>query len=106
VTEYTQIFVRDVVKPGKLGLLATPEGKEGAVTIHADALLYMGILAEEQEIEHTVDSGRHAWLQMVRGEIVLNGIELHSGDGAAVSEESSMKIHASKSSEFLLFDWN
>ena len=52
VPVYTQIFVCDVVKPGKLGLLAAPEGRGGALTMHADALLYMGILFDNQEIEH------------------------------------------------------
>ena len=46
----TQKFVRDVVKPGKLGLLAAPEGRAGAMTMHADTLLYMGILFGNQEI--------------------------------------------------------
>ena len=50
VPEYTQKFVRDVVKPGKLGLLSSPEGKGGVLTIHADALLYMGNLFDNQEI--------------------------------------------------------
>ena len=52
VPVYTQIFVHDVVKHGKLGLLATTEGRGGALTMHADALLYMGILFDNQEIEH------------------------------------------------------
>ena len=52
----TQKFVRDVVKPGKLGLLAAPEGRGGALTMHADALLCTVILAEDQEIEHTLES--------------------------------------------------
>jgi redox-sensitive bicupin YhaK (pirin superfamily) len=106
VPEYTQIFVRDVVKPGKLGLLAAPEGRGGALTMHADALLCTGILAEDQEIEHTLESNRHAWPQMVRRELVLNGIKLNGGDGAAVSEESVLKIRATRSSEFLLFELN
>ena len=55
VPEYTQIFVRDVVKPGKLGLLAAPEGRGGALTVHADALLYMRILFVNQEIEHPLE---------------------------------------------------
>ena len=102
----TQKFVRDVVKPGKLGLLAAPEGRGGALTRHADALLCTGILAEDQEIEHTLESNRHAWPQMVRRELVLNGIKLNGGDGAAVSEESVLKIRATRSSEFLLFELN
>ena len=48
--------MRDVVKPGKLGLLAAPEGRGGALTMHADALLCTVILAEDQEIEHTMES--------------------------------------------------
>ena len=51
----TQKFVRDVVKPGKLGLLAATEGLGGALTMHDDALLYMGILFENQEIEHPLE---------------------------------------------------
>jgi hypothetical protein len=104
--EYTQKFVRDVVTPGKLGLLAGPTGKGGALTMHADALLYMGILNDDQEIEHTLETNNHAWLQMVRGELLLNGIELNSGDGMAISDEGTLKIRASKSSEFLLFELN
>jgi hypothetical protein len=104
--EYTQKFVRDVVTPGKLGLLAGPTGKGGALTMHADALLYMGILNDDQEIEHTLETNSHAWLQMVRGELLLNGIELNSGDGMAISDEGTLKIRASKSSEFLLFELN
>ena len=50
VPDYTQKFVRDFVKPGKLGLLAAPEGRGGALTMHDDALLYMGILFGNQEI--------------------------------------------------------
>ena len=51
----TQKFVRDVVKPGKLGLLAAPEGRGGALTMRADALLYMGRLFDNQEIEHPLE---------------------------------------------------
>ena len=47
--------MRDVVKPGKLGLLAATEGWGGALTMHDDALLYMGILFDNQEIEHPLE---------------------------------------------------
>lgn len=102
--EHTQKFVRDVVKPRKLGLLSSPEGKEGVLTIHADALLYLGILFDNQEIEHPLEGKKHTWVQIVRRELVLNGIKLNGGDGAAVSEESVLKIRATRSSEFLLFE--
>ena len=92
----TQKFVRDVVKPGKLGLLAAPEGRGGALTMHADALLYMGILFDNQEIEHPLEVKKHVWVQIVSGELLLNGTKLQAGDGAAVSEESVLKIRATK----------
>jgi len=91
VPVYTQIFVRDVVKPGKLGLLAATEGRGGALTMHADALLYMGILFDNQEIEHPLEVKKHVWVQIVSGELLLNGTKLQAGDGAAVSEESVLK---------------
>jgi Pirin-related protein len=69
----TQKFVRDVVKPGKLGLLAALEGRSGALTMHADALLYMGILFNNQEIEHPLEVKKHVWVQIVSGELLLNG---------------------------------
>ena len=87
----TQKFVRDVVKPGKMGLLAAPEGRGGALTMHADALLYMGILFDNQEIEHPLEVKKHVWVQIVSGELLLNGTKLQAGDGAAVSEESVLK---------------
>ena len=98
--------MRDVVKLGKLGLLAAPAGLGGALIMNSDALFCMGILAEDQGIEHTLESNKHAWLQMVRGELMLNGIKLNCGDGAPVSEESVLKICVSRSSEFLLLELN
>ena len=88
----TQKFVRDFVKPGKLGLLAAPEGRGGALTMHADALLYMGILFGNQEIWAFVGGEETCvWVQIASGELLLNGNKLQVGDGAAVSEESVLK---------------
>ena len=99
--------MRDVVKPGRMGLLAAPEGRGGALTMHADALLYMRILFDNQEIEHPLEVKKHVWVQIVSGELLLNGYKLQSGDGEAVIEENILKIRATKmSSEFLLFELN
>ena len=88
--------MRDVVKPGKLGLLAAPEGRGGVLTMHADALLYMGIFFDNQEIEHPLEVKKHAWVQIVSGELLLNGTKLQGGDGATVSEESVLTIRGTK----------
>ena len=99
--------MRDVVKPGKLGLLAATEGRGGALTMHADALLYMGILFDNQEIEHPLEVKKHVWVQIVSGELLLNGNKLQAEDSETVIEESVLKIRATKrSSEFLLFELN
>ncbi|MBC8259638.1 MAG: pirin family protein [SAR324 cluster bacterium] len=102
--KYSQKLVRDVIESGKLVLMAAPEGKGGTLTMHADALLYMGILEEKQKIEHQLESYQHAWLQMVRGELLLDSCVLQAGDGLAISEENALKLSAIKSSEFLLFE--
>ena len=98
--------MRDVLKPGKLVLLSSPEGKGGIFTMHADALLYMGNLFENHEIEHPLEVKKHAWVQIVSGELLLNATKLQDGDGAAVSEESVVKIRSSRSSDYLLFELN
>ena len=74
--------------------------------MHADALLYMGKLFDNHEIEHPLEVKKHAWLQIVSGELLLNGTKLQDGDGAAVSEESFVNIRPSRSSDFLLFELN
>ena len=56
--------------------------------MHADALLYMGNLFENHEIEHPLEVKKRAWVQIVSGELLLNGTKLQDGDGAPVSEES------------------
>jgi len=89
---------------GRLRLIAANDGREGAVTVHQDAQIYAAVLAAGQTVVHTLDEGRHAWLQVARGTISLDEVELKQGDGAAVRRESELKITAHDLSEVLLFD--
>ena len=66
--------------------------------------LYAGLLAKGDRVNHTLAPGRHAWLQLVRGAVTANGQWLRAGDGAAISEESSIEIVADEPAEILLFD--
>jgi len=91
-------------KRGRLRLIADREGRDGAVTVHQDVALYASVLAPGEQVEHRVASGRHAWLQVARGAVSLNGQKLDQGDGAAVSEEAKLAIRAEKDGEVLLFD--
>jgi redox-sensitive bicupin YhaK (pirin superfamily) len=91
---------------GGLRLIASPDGRDGAVTIHQDAEVYAARLEGGAEATHALQSGRHAWVQMARGGATLNGVTMQAGDGAAVSQEEkiTLRAHDGDGAELLLFD--
>ena len=91
-------------KRGKLRLIAARDGRYGAVTVHQDVDLYVTILTPGEQVTHQLMPNRHAWIQVARGAVMLNGMSLKAGDGAAVSEEEKLEISANDTSEILLFD--
>lgn len=91
-------------KRNKLRLIISPDAEAGSVRIHQDARVYASVLDANSEVSHELASGRHAWLQVAAGSILLNGVNLKQGDGAAVSEESKLTITAQEAAEVLLFD--
>ncbi len=96
-------FPREPVSD-RLRLVASPDGRDGSLTVHTDAALYTGILNAGQTVRHSLAPGRHAWVQVARGTIALNGTELRAGDGAALSGETELELSASAPSEILVFD--
>lgn len=90
--------------PGKLHLVAAKDGREGAVTVHQDVDLYAAVLKAGDRISHPLKPQRHAWIQVARGAITLNGLSLDTSDGAAISNETEVVIEATQDAEFLLFD--
>lgn len=101
---YEQKAFPEAEKRGKLRLIASPDGKDGSVTIHQDARLYVTLLSPGQEISHELAQGRYGWLQVAKGSIELNGKKLVQGDGAAVSDEPKLSIKGVEDAEVLLFD--
>lgn len=91
-------------KQGKLRLVASPDGENGSVTIHQDAKLYVTLLNPEEEVTHDLAADRHAWLQVAKGKVELNGHKLDQGDGAAISNEDKLSIKGVENAEVLLFD--
>jgi hypothetical protein len=73
------------------------------VTIAQDVAIYSSALEPGDAVRHVLAPGRHAWLQVARGTVELNGQSLEAGDGAAVEDEPDLRI-TGKESEFLLFD--
>ena len=101
---YEQKAFPESERRNQLRLVASPDGHEGSLSIRQDAQLYLGTLDPGHEVAHTIAAGRHAWLQVLRGEVSLNGQSLSDGDGAAISDESSVLIRSEGPSEVLLFD--
>src|SRR5213083_172332 len=89
---------------GRLRLVASRDGRESSVTLHQDARILAARLAPGEEIVHSFAPGRHAWVQVVRGALALDGTALAAGDGTAVSDESRFALAARAPSELLLFD--
>jgi redox-sensitive bicupin YhaK (pirin superfamily) len=91
-------------KQGRLRLIASPDGRDDSVTIHQDTSLYATLLEPGQETVYELNEKRHAWLQVARGAVRVNGHLLSQGDGAAVSDELSLVIKGEEAAEVLLFD--
>jgi len=87
-----------------LRLVASPHGEDNSLTIHTDARIYLGKLNPGQSVEFSLAHSRHAWLQVLRGAATLNGNSMQTGDGAAISEESTLTIVATLDAEMMLFD--
>jgi redox-sensitive bicupin YhaK (pirin superfamily) len=102
--EYEEKKFSDDEKRNRLRLIVSPGGSDGSVKIHSDAKIYASLLDEGQELLHTLENGRGAWLQVAAGSVKLNEVELKQGDGAAVNQESQLRIVAQESAEILLFD--
>ena len=93
-------------KRGELHLIASKTGRDGSIAINQDTSLYLGKLAEGDTVKQQLGAKRHGWLQLVQGELEVNGTKLQPGDAAAVSDVDSLVISAGKPSDFLFFDLN
>jgi quercetin 2,3-dioxygenase len=93
-------------EPGRLHLVTSKSGRDGSISINQDTDLFLGKLKTGEATKHSVAAGRHAWLQLIQGELEVNGTRLTSGDAAAISEVDSLALSAIKPSDFLIFDLN
>lgn len=91
-------------RSGQLRLIASHDGRDGSVTVHQDVAVYTAILKAGEKVALDLAPGRHAWLQVPSGSVKLNGKDLGTADGAAVSEETRLSIEATADAEILLFD--
>lgn len=104
---YEQTFFAPEDKQGKLKLVASRAGTDGSVTINQDVALYASILKQDETVSHELAENRHAWIQIIKGSLEINGEFLNASDGAAISDEKLLQIKALEDeTEFLLFDLN
>ena len=98
---YEQLAYSDADLRNQFALVAGPKAP---VTIHQDANLYIARLDEEAKTTFKLRPGRHAWVQVAKGAVIVNGKKLVAGDGAAISSEAEARVEAPEPSEVLLFD--
>jgi quercetin 2,3-dioxygenase len=92
-------------RQGQLKLVGSPDGRAGSITIHQNVYFYAAVLSAGAAVEHSLAADRVAWVQVAKGSIQLNDRSLSAGDGAAISQESFIKLQSmSADTEVLLFD--
>ena len=101
---YAQKTFTDADKRGKLVLVASPDGRDGSISINADAFVYAGLLAAGERARLTVAEGRGAWIHVARGRVRVDGKELAAGDGAAIEREVAVELEGLDNAEVLAFD--
>lgn len=101
---YQQHRVKRDAKLDTLRPIAAPDASPGVVRINQDAHVYATVLQPGATVEHTIEPGRHGWLQVANGGLSVNGVRLQAGDAVATSRATRLTISAEAASEALLFD--
>ena len=101
---YEQKKFNDKDKQNKWCLIASHDGAEGSVKVHQNIKLFISSVQKEKPLSYKFQSGRYGWLQLIKGNLEVNGQPLSTGDGAAIINEGSIEVVARNDSEFFLFD--
>jgi redox-sensitive bicupin YhaK (pirin superfamily) len=101
---YEQKHFTEADKRGHLKLVASQDGREGSLTLHANAALSAGLFDGDEQAEVALPAGRLAYLHVVRGSIEANGQALSAGDALALSGEPTLTLREGRQAEVLLFD--
>ncbi|NWG73998.1 MAG: pirin family protein [Rubrivivax sp.] len=101
---YEQKRFGDADKRGRLKLVAAPDGRDGAVTLHADASIRAGLFDGDEAATLPIPAGRLAYVHVARGEVEVNGHALKAGDAAMLRDEAQLDIASGRGAEVLVFD--
>ncbi len=101
---YEQKHFDEASKRGRLRVVASPDGRDGSVTIHADASIAAALVDGDEAVGRDIAPGRKAYVQVVRGSVEVNGKRLSAGDAAALTDEKSLSLARGEQAEVLVFD--
>lgn len=101
---YEQKAFPEAAKRGRLALVAARDGRDGAVTIHADAAIHAGLFDGDEAAELALAPGRRTWVHLARGELTVNGQALKAGDALGLVDEPLLTLANGRGAEVLVFD--
>ena len=101
---YEQKSIPASEKRGALRLVASPDGAQGSVAMHADAALYAGLFDGAERAERPLERGRKAYVHLIRGALDVNGQRLETGDALLLENESAIAVSNGRDAEVLVFD--
>ena len=101
---YEQTYFDPAEKRGKLRLIASPDGNNGSVTIHADARVFAALVDQAETCSHQLNANRAAYVHVARGSVTVNGEILNAGDAAMITDEELITLSSGQNAEILLFD--
>jgi quercetin 2,3-dioxygenase len=101
---YEQKTFADAEKRGALRLVASPDGAQGSVMIHADAKIYAGLIDGTESATLALDARRKCYVHLIAGQLEVNGQLLHAGDALALQSESQLLLSRGEAAEVLVFD--
>jgi len=104
VPSYEQKTFAPADRRARLRVVASPDAREGSVTLHTDAVVYAGLFEKGEADEVSLAGGRHAWVHVARGRVRVNGRDLETGDGAAISDEPAVRVEGVHDGEVLVFE--
>jgi len=101
---YEQTLFAREDKLGQLRLIASRDGRDGSVTVHQNVDLYASILLPGTEVRHTMSESRKVYVQVIYGDLTVNGESVSAGDGVQIRDETEVTISSQTEAEFLVFD--
>ncbi|PQQ36144.1 pirin family protein [Photorhabdus luminescens] len=85
-------------------LVLSPDARDGSLKVFQDMTLWRWILKDHETAEYVAEKGRYIWIQVIRGEVTVNGVKATTSDGLAIRDEINLQLSSSNDSEILLFD--